>query len=308
MNTAIDTWESRINLASKIMGLDPSTIEKILDSDGYEITRSEFRMEMLSDENVLPFGDLRKLFCEGEHKIPLPKLRMAMKFIRGPTNSKKTDTIDLDLIDIKNRYGINTSLEDLDITHLLQYYNPSKKNKIHDILINKYESKYGPFIAFKPGTNDLAIEDIINYISDVESGYPTSTSIEVDGEFVELIKVGQFPNQLLDEDPMFKGVPLRRSRSTENYLNWNGIDYETRTFFRVLVERNDINPSNRIEAHQVIKHNIKELKTIFPDAYIEWKNKKTRNELPKLTIPMSELDKHKVRSNNPFGIGTNRLF
>ena len=39
-------------------------------------------LEMLSDEEVVPFGDLRKVFND-DMKIPLAKVRMAMKYLFG---------------------------------------------------------------------------------------------------------------------------------------------------------------------------------------------------------------------------------
>jgi len=307
-----DTWENRIATASKIMGLEPAKVEEILNSPGYEISNSEYRMEMISDENVTPFGDLRKLFCEEYAKIPLPKLRMAMKYLRGPAESKKTDTIDPDLLDMQTRYCIRTKLEDLDIAQLLPYYKPAKISNIHTILRDRYESKYGAFIAFKPETTEIAIEETINYIADLESGYPSETHVGVDGEPVKLYKVGQVPNQMLDEDPLFVGSPLKRERSINNYLNWNGITHEVRTFFRILLQRGEINVNNRVETAQLIKKTIADLKEIFPKAYIEWSELKHRDELPKLHISINE---PKVTgyspyhtTNNPFNVGQNRKF
>lgn len=304
-----DTWENRIETASKIMGLEPSETETILDSEGYEITSSDYRMEMISDENVTPFGDLRKLFCDSEAKVPVPKLRMAMKYLRGPSESPKTDSIDPDLLDLQTKYGIKTSLEDLDIAQLLPYYKPNRKNKIHDILIKRYQDKYGAFIAFKAGTQYVAIEETVDYVTDLETGYQPSKTIFVDGDPVKLYKVGELPNQMITEDPLFPGQPLKRDRSMVNHVNWSKIGYDKRTFFRFLLQRNEINPNNRVEVAQLFVHTIDELKDMFPETYIEWKEANERNELPKLEIPVSSLSTAtSTRTNNPFSVSNNRTY
>ena len=300
-----DSWEVRIENAAKVMELDPAKVNEILDSPGFEITRSPVRLEMISDESVTPFGDLRKLFCEDLAKVPVPKLRMAIKYLRGPVESKKTDTVDPDILALQRKFGIRTKMEDLGIEDLLPFYNPLKVNNVHTILRNRYEAKYGPIIAFKPDSQEVAIEETVNYITDLETGYSSEQYVEVDGEPVKLCKVGEVPNQLVDEDPLYVGSPLKRERSTNNHLNWSGIPHDVRVFFRILVQRNEINVGNRIEVAQMIKKPLAELKGIFPEAYIEFSEKKNRDELPKLHMSMSDVTKSKVQ--NPFG-GRNRTF
>lgn len=300
----LDTWENRINTASKIMGLEPKQVEDILNSHGFEITSSEFRLEMISDEEVTPFGDLRKLFCEEHAKVPVPKLRMAMKYLRGPSTSKKTDTIDPDILALQKTYGIQMKLEDLDISALLAAYNPLKVNNIHQVLRDRYERKFGAFIAFKPGTNSVAVEETVNYVADLEAGFPAEEHTEVDGEPVRLCSVGKLPNQLLDEDPLFVGSALKRGRSTNNQLNWSNVTHDVRSFFRILFDRGEINVNNRLEIAQLLKnHNdIKSLRELFPKAYIVWSEKKKNNDLPKLQVSIGEAAK--TRTQNPFGVST----
>lgn len=299
-----DTWGNRIETAAKIMGLDPRKVEEILDSPGFEITRSEFRLEMISDEEITPFGDIRKLFCEEKAQIPVPKLRMAMKYLRGPSTSAKTDKLDPDIVALKQEYGITTKMEDLDVLALLKYYSPLKVNNIHEILKKRYQAKYGAFIAFKPNTKEVAVEETVNYITDLETGYPNATHVEVDGEPVRLCNVGQIPNQLVDEDPLFVGSPLKRERSINNYLNWVGITHEVRAFFRVLLTRGEVNVNNKVETAQLIRKTISELKELFPEAYVQWSELKQRDELPKLHLTLNDVEK--TRTQNPFGV--NRRF
>ncbi len=300
MNTTLDTWDYRIEQAAKILGLTPKEVEEILDHKDFKITSSELRLEMISDEEVTPFGDLRKMFCD-EKGITLPKLRMAIKYLRGPTGTKSTATkVDPDLYALQQQFGIQVQLEDLDITQLLQHYNPKKPNKIHDILKSKYQDKYGAFIAFKPDTTEVAIAETIENITDLEAGFKKQDAIFVNGEMVHLYNVGRVPSETVDEDPMFVGVPLKGNRSTINYVNWTSASQDERVFIRLLVESGRIDPKNRIESAKLATTKMEELKDMYPETYLKFKTLKKQQKLPTLKISMQEAEMSKA--NNPFGV------
>ena len=298
ISTLPDTWENRIEQTAKVLGLTTEKVEEILATKGFEITKESYGLQMLSDEEVTPFGDLRKLFCE-ENGIAVPKLRMAIKFLRGPKNSQKTTEIDPDVMGLQKKYGIQVNLEDLDAEELLPLYRPSKKNAIYTVLSKKFGDK--AIIAFKPDTTEVALEETLNYIVDIESGLPEEESIEVDGELVRLYPVGQVPNQTVEEDPIYEGVPLKRGRSLENRINWTGVSKEIRQFVRILVDRGEIS-RDRLVLSQLIKKTLKELKDIYPESYLVFKEMKTKDELPKLVISINDVKTASGRSNNPFGI------
>jgi len=291
-----DSWENRIEEAAKILGITPDRIEKILATKGYEITKEPCGLQMLSDEEVTPFGDLRKLFCE-LNDVAVPKLRMAIRFLRGPKDSPKTGEIDPDLVALQQKFGFKLRMDDMGIEELLPYYKPSKKNRIYETLHKKYGDK--EIIAFKPDSAEVAINETINYIADCEQGLPEEEAIDVDGELVKLYSIGRMPNQTVDEDPLFKGRPLKRGRSMENRLNWTAIEKETRQFFRILVDQDEINPNDRVQATQLIKKGLKELREMFPEAYMLYKEMKAKGDLPKLIL---SLDEASGKRNDPFNI------
>jgi hypothetical protein len=294
--TIPDTWENRIEQAANVMGLTPERVEQILATKGYEITKEPCGLQMLSDEEVTPFGDLRKLFCE-ENDVAVPKLRMAIRFLRGPKDSPKTTEIDTEMVALQSKYGFRMRMEDLGIEELLPYYKPTKKNRIYETLVKKFGSK--PVIAFKPDSTEVAIEETCNYIADIENGLPEEESIEVDGELVKLYSVGKIPNQVVDEDPLFEGQPLKRGRSVVNRFNWTNVELEVRQFFRILVDRNDVNSNDRINLTKLIYNSLKELKELFPEAYQQYKELKAKGDLPKLVL---SLDESTAKRNDPFSI------
>lgn len=306
MNNIQDTWETRIEQASRIMGITPDKLESILNSKGFEITKEPSGIEMLSDEQITPFGDLRKLFCE-DNGVAVPKLRMAITYLRGnvkDSTKKYADMIDPDLVELQQRFGIKFRLDDLGVEDLIPLYKPNKNNRITEALRKKFGND--PIIAFKPDSSEVAIEETINYLADLEQGFNKEESIDVDGELVRLYPLGIVPNQQVDEDPLFVGVPLKRDRSTVNRVSWDGIDLETRQFFRLLMAKKDIDPNNRIALSQIMNKTMKELKAMFPETYLFLKECKLNNTIPTLKMSLTDAaasTKYMTsKTNNPFGI------
>jgi hypothetical protein len=311
VTSTTDTWENRIQAAATFMGTSIATVEKGLKTLGVE--KEPAGMEMLSDESITPFGDIRAIFCDNElyGKIPIAKVRLAMKYLRGPKNSQKTDSIDPELVALKTKYGIRMKIEDVEPSELLEHYHPEQPN--HPIT-TAMRKKFGDkkVIVFKPDSKVVDIEATSNYIADLEQGFPEQETIESDGVLVRIYSIGQVPNQMVEEDPLFEGKPLKRGRSIVNRVNWTDIGMPVRQFCRIVVNRGDIDVNDRLQVQELVKmaqhpciHPGMELKKFYPEADLEYRELKLKNELPKLTLTMEETNGKKQ---NPFGINSNRNF
>jgi len=304
ISSTIDSWESRIQAAATFMGLSTKTVENGLKSLGVE--KEPSGLEMLSDESITPFGDIRAVFCENPiyGSIPIAKVRMAMKYLRGPKGSNKTDTIDPELIALKNKYGIRMKLEDVEPSELLEHYHPEQPNHpITTALKKRFGDK--PIIVFKPDTKIVDIEETANYIADLEQGFPEQETIEVNGRLVRTYPVGQVPNQMVEEDPLFEGSPLKRGRSIVNRLNWAEITPDTRKFCRIIVERREIDLNDRFalgELFRLAKNGIEELKKNYLEADLEYRERAHKGDLPKLLMSMEETNKKQ----NPFNVNNRK--
>ncbi len=288
----INVWSSRIQEASKILGISDAELEAILDDPSFKITSSHMRVEMISDPEITPFGDLRRLLCE-KNPFSVPQARMVEKVLRG----KKETGDSKDFNQLLSANNIPMSIEDLPIEDLIKYYDPRCKNKVYSVLKERYGDK--PVIVFNSETDLIDVEETINYIYDHENGQGNETTHMVGNEIVELYKIGEIPNQIVDEDPAFPGVPLRKNRSTVNRVSWDGINIETRQFFRILVNRKDINPNNRMDVLNLLSNEWNKITTTFPEAHLEYKKLKKNNDLPKLRISLRE---NTSKMENPFSI------
>jgi len=301
--TVPDSWGSRIDQFAKIIGLSVEEVNTAFAEKPFELTKNTpYVMEMLSDESITPFGDLRKMFND-DRDVSLPKLRLGLKYLRGTKDQRTTATneVDPDLYDLQTKYGIRTRFEDLGPEELIPSYNPQKQNRISNALKKIFADK--KVIAFKPDSKQVAVDETINYIVDINDGLPEEDTIEVDGELVRLYAIGKVPHEVVEEDPLFEGQPLKRGRSIVNRVNWNDIHKPERQFIRVLVNENAINPNDRLQIRAVLADlqdkGTTALKVVFPEAFMKFKELQKKDELPKLQL---DLDAVNGKANNPFGI------
>jgi hypothetical protein len=299
------------------MGVTKETIEAGLKRLGVE--KEPAGLEMLSDESITPFGDIRSVFCDYSDgpQSPIAKVRMAMKYLRGPKGSDKIDTIDPELVALKAKYGIKMKMEDVDPSELLESYHPEQPNHpITTALRKRFGDK--KVIVFKPDSKVVDIEATANYIADLEQGYAEEDTVESDGVLVRVYAVGQVPNKMVEEDPLFEGKPLKRGRSTVNRVNWENVATIVRQFCRVIVNRGDIDRNDRFHVQELMKvvsdcgreagdaiKCISKLRKAYPEADLEYRELSQKNKLPKLTLSMEESNGKKQ---NPFGVNKNRNY
>jgi hypothetical protein len=189
----------------------------------------------------------------------------------------------------------------------LPLYKPAKSNRISHALEKRY-GKYGKFIAFRPSSTEVATEETIDYITDLEQGFEPEDSIMVDGELVRLYGVGEVPNNIVDEDPLFPGYPLKRDRSTVNRINWKGVSQEVRQFMRLLVEEGEVDPDKRSERRVImdlLSAGFNQLKETYPETFMTYREKKELDDLPKLRLPVGSTS-GKVQ--DPFSVRSNRRY
>ena len=180
-----DTWESRIDAAATYMGISTKEVLQALVELGVE--QEPAGMEMLSDEGITPFGDIRKIFCDTRN-IPIAKCRMAMKYLRGPKDSAKTDTISPEVVKMQTKYGVKPKLDDISTESLLEDYDPKRSDHPITIILKK---RFGDeaVIVFKPDSTEVDIEATANYIADIEQGLSPEGHAESEEELLGVYKI-----------------------------------------------------------------------------------------------------------------------
>jgi len=295
-----DSWGNRIKNASVFLGLSTEEVEEKLKELGVE--EHPAGLEMLSDEEVTPFGDLRKVFGD-DLGIPLAKLRMAMKHLRGPKDSKKTDELDVELVRLHTKYGVKPKLSNIPSEQLLEDYQPDRPEHPITLALKK---RFGDrrVIVFKPDTREVDIEATANYITDLDQGYAEEDFAESEGEMVRVYKVGEVPDEVVSEDPLFPGIPLRRNRSTANRIDWGPFELEIRQFVRLALEAGEVDPDSRPEMRTLIadaREGLDNLKKLYPEVAVTYREAKKVGKLPSLVMTMKQATA--VQKQDPFSVG-----
>lgn len=294
MNEATN-WSDRVSAAAKIFNLTPEEFQTDLAATmGITI---EMGTEALDDEDVFKFGDFREAY----KSKPIAVLRMAFKALKG---SKKGPQVLMEGGDLDERtaqlraLGLKVKLEDTDTATLLKLYLPDKPTDPVTMALKKRFAT--PVIAFHDdGT--VAVTESAQYIADIEQGYPARESIMVDNKLTKLWPVGVKPSQMVDEDPLFPGQPLRNGYSIVNHRNWSKVSLERRQLCRIIVQRGDIDPNNQDAVLRLLERaeaSTTSLVDAYPDADLDFREFQKKDMLPKLKVELGNLPK----PNNPFGV------
>jgi hypothetical protein len=301
---ALGSLDERIQQTAQILGKSTEQVEKELTS--ILGPKSADWQGLVESEEYVKFGDLMKAFHDDSSQpSPIALVRKAVTVLRGFTEDSKDGALSPRMAELKKMFGINPTLKTVDSSDLLKAYVPDRAS---DPVTVELRNRYGDkaVVAFRPGTKEVAVDETIGYITDMAQGLPEQASIYVDGDLVRLYKIGSVPSEMLDEDPMFPGRPLVRNRSTVNQINWSGVTVDARQLIRVIVERGDINTNDRMAsidlARKAREEGIKEIKEMFPEAHLDYSDRKEDGSLPRLKIRING-----QKGNNPF-LGRNKTW
>ena len=284
-------WNDRMAAAATVLDLTPAVFEE----EFKRLTRIT-TVEDIDDDDVFKFGDFREIY----KSLPVPVLRKVFKALRGGKTTEKAVTgegTDSRLQELRS-LGLKVRIEDADPATLLKFYLPDKPaDPVSNALKKRFGSK--PVIAFKDdGT--LALTETLQYIADLEQNYPEQEAITVDGRLAKLWPIGTKPNTMVEEDPLFPGQPLRNGYSLVNHRNWTKVSGVNRQMCRIILDRGEIDPNNKEAVLRLLERAEKdELADAYPEAELEFRQKKDKDDLPKLKV---ELGSGGNKPNNPFGV------
>ncbi|HRB83235.1 MAG TPA: hypothetical protein PLW46_02905 [Acinetobacter johnsonii] len=193
----------------------------------------------------------------------------------------------------------------INVETLLGMYDPEDPDNMASSIL---QQRFGQeaVIAFKPGTREVALAETSDYIRDRRRGYPKEDSIYVGDKLARLYAIGVIPLDFVEEDPMYPGVVLRRGRSTQNRISYQGIPLDVRQLIRIIVERGDINVRDRGDRRTVetlMKQGFDELAEEFAEAALNFEERQAAGTLPTLR---SQLGGGTPSSNAPFRGGPTR--
>lgn len=165
-----------------------------------------------------------------------------------------------------------------------------------------------PFVVYKNG-RIVDITETLTLLTDLKAGFPAITEITTaDGDIKKVYKIGQLPSNLVDENPLYPGLPLRRDVCCKTGRSWSSVPISTRQLIRVIYNviykgRIDIDIANNLIQQAISSNSEKELRLKYRQAAIEFDKLKEQDSLPKLKMTLGQSGGAPKKSDSPTSLG-----
>lgn len=177
---------------------------------------------------------------------------------------------------------------------LLAEYSKDGSFAVHDELIKRSKGRY---VVIFNEDNSLDVENTLNLLR--KSQYQDTPQLyKIDGELKEVYRIGDFPLLLFFECPIHKDVILLDGYCDKCVSHWDVENTEHNVFFRMVFE------SNNVDFRLYKDKSLPELKSLFPQVWLQYKSLAEEGTLPSLKRKLS-----KPKQGDPFRVvGTNKTF
>lgn len=285
------TLVSRIGSLAELFNTTSENVASILCEWGLTGDESSV-LELISNDKIVTFNDFSARFSklEGSNTI---KLRQGYHILRGGDQSKGDRKSRL-----KAKFGLENSLGTATEADLLNEFDPKSPN---DPVTVELKKRFGskPCVVYKLD-GSLDVEATLAVMADLNSGLPEVKMVTSGGNLVDVYKIGDQPDQYVDEDPIWPGEILRSGRSTVDHRDWSGISIDARRMCRIAVTMSMINARNRHDVATFVGLASKdEVSTVYPEVAKEFRKLSAEGKLPTLRVKLSSVGSG---GNNPFGV------
>ena len=252
------------------------------------------RLKNLSYEDILVCMPILDLYADqwsdGVIVKPIAIAKDIAKIFRG-----KEDT---------NRPVSAKKADKMTLLELVQSYDPEEDNAVSKRL--KEISRNEPFIVFTSG-RIVDIDTTLKLLQEVKQGYEGRHNTDVNGEPKEVYRVGDIPDNFVDENPLYRNRPLRPDGTCDQTgRSWNGVDMKVRQLIRLAIETNELVVSIE-KAHDVLDLVMSDspwnkLVSRYRKAAVDFKRFEGMGKLPMLKLVLKK-DKGGSEGKNPFQQG-----
>ena len=150
-------------------------------------------------------------------------------------------------------------------------------------------SKGEPFVVYKDG-HEVDRQVTYSLLTELRQGYSPRNIVTVDGIPKPIYKLGQLPDNDVDENPVFPDRPLRPDGTCDQTnRSWAGISDEIRQFVRLIFKSGEMSVSSK-DAHYILdfilgaEDPMFQLMTRFPKVYTQFNEAKRKGTLPRLKV------------------------
>lgn len=288
----MDNYQSKIDAATAL-------IEKHNAAAPNKIESAKF-VECLKTNGGTTDDALKLSSWEDLIDCGLPKLlarQVAEIFRKAPVETKPESSA--------SKYVSDKRAASMTFKELVERYDPVE----HDNPVGKRLAeitKGQPCIAFDASGNVL-VEASTKEVKSLRDGFDPRDSVNVDGIPTKLYRVGERPRDLLDENPLYAGRPLRDGECDQTNRSWEGVPEVVRQLLWIAVnDTRDVDIDQLKTAHDMIDLAVrsdaeKAIRARFKKTSLRHDDLKAEGKLPTLKLPRGS-----TRKNNPFG--SNRTY
>ena len=251
--------------------IDPEIfLNKVKQSGG----TNDDRLKGFSHEDIL---EILKITSPLNDVKPLALAKDIAKIFRGKEDSPKQN--------FSSKKTEKMSLEELVGNFDPEDFNSPIAERLKKITRNQ------PFIVYSNG-RVIDVVKSIELLNEIKKGFEGRKIITINNVPTKVYKIGELPEDLVDENPLYIGRPLRPD-GTCDQLNrsWQGVSKEIRQLVRIAIELNeiivDIDKAHMILDKCLNPNALEILRTRYNKASIEFDRRQKLGNLPLLLITLA---------------------
>jgi hypothetical protein len=278
------SFTERTEKAATILGIKQEKLTEHLKSQGIEdCSLLDAITTTVSDIETI----LYSLLGEFKSNIIL-KVRAAVSFLRGIDPFLKTESTESrsELSTIKALFEANKPITNWSDKDVLEGYIESNRDDLEAELQRR--SKGQPFIVLKEGSNEeVDINASLMMLKKARKEIIPSIQQTPDKRTIQVFKVENYhiDNRIRYESPLRPGVTLFDGYCPQSKFNFTKVSEKARQMLRLIYEKEG--KMNHLQEKQLVdtaENGEIELATLYPEIYIDFKEKEIMGTLPKLTI------------------------
>lgn len=266
-------------------------IEYIKSSGG----TSEERLLQVSHEDILEF---------------LPEMSLGGKFVKPRILAKSIADIfrKKESTDNTEKRPISAKKVDrMTLRELVEAFDPEDYSNSVGVRLSQI-SKKEPFIVYLNGRT-VDVITTLKLLEEVKQGYSGRTDIDVNGNIKKVYRIGELPENYVDENPLYRNRPLRPDGTCDQTgRSWEGVSLVIRQLIRLAMDSKELSV-NIENAHNTLDialdvDALSKLRKRYRQASIKFDELSKTGGLPTLKIEI----KGGSENTNPFDNGKKVIF
>jgi hypothetical protein len=256
---------------------------------------TEDRLKGMSYEDILQCLPTRANPAGGPPIKPVGVAKDIARIFRGKEDSTNTH---------ESRPVSAKKADKMTLRELVEAYDPEEsENPVGKRL--KDISRGEKFIVFTSGRT-LDVDSTLKLLQEVKQGYNGRENFEVNGEINEVHRVGDLPDNFVEENPLYRNRPLRPDGTCDQTnRSWNGVPMNVRQLIRVAMDNGNLKDISFERVHDIMDMIMEgdaftKLTKRYPAAALEFKKLADVGRLPALKLVLKKDNKGAGRSDRPF--------